>query len=311
MLADLLEFDEPLPEETLPTCLADALELVQLPDREFLRAMSDLGIINNLNTHYLCPKCNSPMYLQYGSYSTNGASWICSERTCHSRRAIKYNSLLEFSGLRLKKSYLIFSCWCASLSIQMATQIVKDVSYNVIRLHYFHLRRKAMELYETDLLNEPLGGDNHIVQVDESAFGRAKYNRGSALKRRPLWVLGLRDDVTRRIVMQIVPKRDANTLEPIILANVRPDSVVHTDQWAAYNGLKDYIPHETVNHSIEFKSSSGVHTNGIEGEWSGAKKFMEHYSVHNRASIQSYLGEYCYKRNVAPTFLQRQQMGKH
>jgi transposase-like protein len=172
------------------------------------------------------------------------------------------------------------------------------------------LRQKAKALYEANLLEEPLGGNNHIVQIDESAFGRAKYNRGNALKRKPLWVLGLRDDVTRRILMRVVEKRDANTLEPIILSNVRPDSVIHTDQWAAYNRLKDYIPHETVNHSVEFKSSTGVHTNGIEGEWSGTKKFMRHYSVHNRASVPSYLGEYCYKRNVAPTFSQRQQMGK-
>jgi len=71
--------------------------------------------------------------------------------------------------------------------------------------------------------------------------------------------------------MEIVDRRDAATLLPIIEAHVLPGTIVHSDQWAAYNQVASLNPvaqHSTVNHSIEFvNSSTGVHTQNIESYW--------------------------------------------
>ena len=68
--------------------------------------------------------------------------------------------------------------------------------------------------------------------------------------------------------MQIVEKRDADTLVPIIQKYVKPGTTIYSDCWGAYCKLDQIsFKHGTVNHSKEFKSVEGVCTNGIEGPW--------------------------------------------
>ena len=67
--------------------------------------------------------------------------------------------------------------------------------------------------------------------------------------------------------MEIVAARDAATLLPIIQAHVNPGTTIYSDCWAAYNGISQIVSvsgHCTVNHSVEFVTPSGVHTNHIE-----------------------------------------------
>ena len=73
--------------------------------------------------------------------------------------------------------------------------------------------------------------------------------------------------------MQIVPDRTAATLLPILQQHVAQGSVVHSDQWASYNqvgNLPNVFAHGTVNHSMEFVSPSGVHTQNIITVYKGA-----------------------------------------
>ena len=72
-----------------------------------------------------------------------------------------------------------------------------------------------------------------------------------------IWVLGLVDTSFSPALgyMEVVQQRDAATLLPIINAHVAPGTVVHTDEWAAYNRLgtlPNVTSHSTVNHSINF-----------------------------------------------------------
>ena len=54
--------------------------------------------------------------------------------------------------------------------------------------------------------------------------------------------------------MEVVPARTA-TLLPIIQAHVAPGSIVHSDEWAAYNragNLPNVGSYQSVNHSLHF-----------------------------------------------------------
>ena len=67
--------------------------------------------------------------------------------------------------------------------------------------------------------------------------------------------------------MQIVQRRDAATLLPIIQAHINPGTEIHSDQWAAYGNvetLPGVAAHRTVNHSLEFVAADGTHTQHIE-----------------------------------------------
>ena len=95
-----------------------------------------------------------------------------------------------------------------------------------------------------------IGGPGVIVQLDESKFGKRKYNRGRGIEGH--WVLGIIADGSEDFRLVTCPEnlRDADTLIPIILAHVAPGSEIHTDAWRAYSKLSNYgYIHKVVNHS--------------------------------------------------------------
>ena len=76
------------------------------------------------------------------------------------------------------------------------------------------------------------------------------------------------------MVMVTIPDRSTATLLPIIQTFVLPGTTIYSDEWASYNILAHTgYHHDTVNHSENFvDSTTGAHTQKIEGSWGGAKR---------------------------------------
>lgn len=57
-------------------------------------------------------------------------------------------------------------------------------------------------------------------------------------------------------------------------------SIIRTDCWAGYNDLAiEGYTHQTVNHSAEFVSETGVHTNRIESSWRPLKDHFRRIKI--------------------------------
>lgn len=116
-----------------------------------------------------------------------------------------------------------------------------------------------------------------------------------------MWVFGLVDTsfVPALGYMNIVSQRDAATLLPIIQAHVAPGSVIHSDQWAAYNrvgSLPNVSTHSTVNHSITFVDSvTGTHTQNVESYWNRVKTKLKRMKGCHATQLPSYLDEFMWR----------------
>lgn len=119
---------------------------------------------------------------------------------------------------------------------------------------------------------EMIGGPGIIVEIDESKFGKRKYHRGHQVD--GAWVFGgVERTETRRRFAVMVEERNAVTLLGAIRNRIHPESIIYSDMWRGYCRIEDELgmEHHTVNHSVEFVSQDGVHTNTIEGVWNGFK----------------------------------------
>ena len=79
---------------------------------------------------------------------------------------------------------------------------------------WFNFCREVCAVYMDQIETEKIGGVGKVVEIDESKFGKRKYNRGR--RREGQWVLGGVERGSDEMFMQIVPSRDAATLLPVI-----------------------------------------------------------------------------------------------
>ena len=150
------------------------------------------------------------------------------------------------------------------------------------------------------------GGPGVILQIDESLFcHKARYNRGRRASKEQ-WVFGIADTSHKPAItyIEIVQKRDADTLITIIERIARPGSIIHSDQWRVYHSIHQrlQLDHGTVNHSLNFVDpETGVHTQAIESYWAKAKpKFKTRKGVSVDA-LSTYLDERMWRDRFGKT----------
>ena len=122
------------------------------------------------------------------------------------------------------------------------------------------------------------------------------------------WVFGMVDtSITPALgYMEPVPDRIAATLLPIIQRHTLPKkTAIHSDEWADYSAysrvqsLANFSRHESVNHSVEFVSASGVHTQNIESHWAQAKLKLKRMKGVAAEKLPSYLDEFMRRKRFA------------
>ena len=133
-----------------------------------------------------CSKCNNNMYLMETSLDdyTDGFCLNC-PTSPHHRVSIRRDSIIEGKKISLQQFLRILWHNCNTLSVSQAAK-EEAMCPKTVRNIYESIRRCMVE----DLLMTPvmIGGPGKIVEIDESLFGRRKYNRGKRVKGK--WILG-------------------------------------------------------------------------------------------------------------------------
>ena len=167
----------------------------------------------------------------------------------------------KLSPYKIKKILFYFS---KDLTATQTAEIMK-LNRKTINRYYKIFREKIAAYSESE------NGFEGEIELDESYFGgkhhKGKRGRGSENKI-PVFGILKRNG---KVYTQIIPNSKGETLLEIVQTKIKPDSIVYTDSFRAYNNLSlNGYKHHRINHSIEFARGKN-HINGIENFWSYCK----------------------------------------
>ena len=104
------------------------------------------------------------------------------------------------------------------------------------------------------------------------------------------------DTENKMMVLQMVAKRDTQTLLPIIQKHVDHSCHINHDDWAVYRNLNRHgYSHSTEVHSRKFVADDGTHTNGMEGMWGAIKQRISRMHGYSHSRLQVLLNGECYR----------------
>ncbi|XP_029657075.1 uncharacterized protein LOC115231130, partial [Octopus sinensis] len=199
-----------------------------------------------LNTQKICISCGGTMSEIAKKSISDEVIWSCG-RPCRKTVSIRKGTFLENSKLKCQQIIDILYYWAKEDLAKGIGQECHLANVAVTDWRNF-CRDICAEYYVAQ--NIKLGGPNRIVEIDESAFVRRKYNVGHRVKTQ--WVFGALERVTRCLLVA-VEDRTADTLLQIIRERILPGTTIISDLWRSYNTLNQLgYRHLTVNHSINF-----------------------------------------------------------
>lgn len=213
-------------------------------------------------------------------------------------------------GTLYERSHVPLHKWLAATHLLMASK--KGMSANQIgrllglpyKTAWFLCHRIRESL--RDVIPGALGGQNKVVEADETYIGGKETNKHKAKRQ-----LGMQGGKGKEPVLALVerggkvrsrhmPDVNAKTLRNAIVTQADRASYLMTDDAAAYTKTgEEFAGHGTVNHSAEeYVRTYFWHTNTVEGYFSILKRgIVGTYHHVSAAHLHRYLAEFDYRYN--------------
>ena len=188
-------------------------------------------------------------------------------------------------------------CGISAKQIQRETGVTYKTAWRIFKQVRSLLSEEGLQL------------EGSTVEMDETYHGGKRRGRFAAMPGRPgptsnkVPVIGMAERSTPerigRVVARVATDTSKKTLHGLAKEFILPDSIIFTDDFAAYDGLeKQGYGHKRIKHSQKVYVVGDIHTNTIEGFWSTVKRGIG--GVYHNVSakyLQEYLNEYCFRYN--------------
>lgn len=246
----------------------------------------------------VCPFCGQMETVGKLGGKSMGPGWYhCSE--CREKFTVRVGTLYERSHIPLHKWLLATHLIVSSKKGMSAKQLERMLGVTYKTSWFLcHRIREAMK----PATPSPIGGQNKVVEADETFIGGKAKNRAFAKKepkKQAVMTLVDRDGESRSFHVANVKGK---TLREAIVRTASRKSHLMTDEAPTYVKIgRGFAGHSAVNHSIDEYARMGgfVHTNTAECRFSLMKRavFGTHHSV-SEAHLSRYLTEWDFKWNT-------------
>lgn len=255
--------------------------LVGLNDKVFIQELFFAAGYNDLEG-MACEYCTGGKYrLIKNNRIPIGMNYRCSNRTCFKVLSFFKNNVFLNNDLKLFLTLL-----ASFIRNKSIASVIIDNNFDEKSVYkYYNFFR------ELCFINIPheiiLGGEGREVELDETHLYKRKYHKGRVLASQDIWVFGIYERGTKKVFLQSVNKRDAETLYEIVHNHVAPGTKIYTDGWAGYSKVKRYFETRSVNHKLYYVDPEDplIHINNIERTWRSLKEDLrgacnEQYDEH-------------------------------
>ncbi len=221
-------------------------------------------------------------------------------KDCRSYFSVKTNTPMQASNIPMRKWAIGIYLCITSLKSVSSMKLHRDLGISQKAAWFMMMRIREAWACNED--NEPFDGP---VEFDETYFGGKRKNKSNAERKKlkgrgavdMTAVVGAKCRESNKVEARVVRSTDKATLQGFVADVTNPDTVVYTDDAAAYEGIPN--PHETVKHSVSQYVDGMAHTNGIESFWSMLKR--AHKGTFHKMSpkhLQRYVNEFEGKHNI-------------
>ncbi len=253
-----------------------------------------------------CPHCNSDRV----TFLKKARVYKCAVAHAKQKFSLKTGTVFEDSPIPLEKwlpaLWLMSSCknGVSSYEIHRALGITQKSAW--FMLHRIRTAMKSGGFGQ----NHKLGGEGGPVEVDETFIGgklqnmhkeqKVRYVRRGGSHGKTI-VMGLLDRDLKQVRARIIPNVKRETLQPIVMREVKHGSTVYTDEHVGYDLLHQRFVHDVINHSVRYANGQ-IHTNGIENFWSLLKRTLSGtYIAVEPYHLERYIDEQVFRFNNRAT----------
>lgn len=244
----------------------------------------------------ICPHCSSvACSTKIKGDSARDGLYMCN--ACRKQFTVTVGTIFERSHVPLNKWLLATFLMCASKKGISANQIHRmiGVSYKTA---WFMCHRIREAMREGPLAG-PLGGQNKVVEADETYVGGKSANRKNYVpSKEPVIALVERGG---RVRSHHVAKVNSKTLRPIVKEQLDPKTYLMTDDAVIYPPVAKALgmSHGSVNHSaLEYVRGGFWHTNTVENYFSILKRgVIGTYHHVSPQHLKRYLAEFDFRYN--------------
>ena len=243
----------------------------------------------------VCPHCGSDDAKRLQGKSHRAGLVQCN--ACREQFTVTVGTVFERSKVPLNKWLLCNHLLCASKKGMSAHEIHRLLGVTYKTAWFMcHRIRTAM----TPTNPGPLGGENKVVEADETYVGGKAKNRAYREPRAKQAVVALveREGHVRSFHVANVT---AKQLRPLIVTTVARSSYLMTDESPVYTRVgREFAGHGTVNHSAkEYVTTGGFkHSNTVENFFSIFKRgVIGTYHHMSEAHLARYTAEFDFRYN--------------